>query len=173
MLKMNNEINVKEVAFNNIIQWLSDIGFIIEKKEINRNPESKKQFELIISTGIRYRYPFRITFTNLLKDVFVISTNISLTEEDAKSIQSMKKRDREQIFMDLRKLIFPLHVNIETPFPRIFLYKEITLESVSTNKQFLIDEVYNFRNAMELVKIRFDELYYSFYPEGSRTDYSN
>src|SRR5215203_2856698 len=159
---MNNEINVKEVAFNNIIQWLSNINFIIEKKEINKNPESKIQFELIVSTGIGYRYPFRITFTNLLKDVFVISTNISLTEEDAKSIQSMKKRDREQIFMDLRKLIFPLHVNIETPF-----------DSVSTNKQFLIDEVYNFRNAMELVKIRFDELYYSFYPEGSRTDYSN
>jgi hypothetical protein len=85
----------------------------------------------------------------------------------------MKKRDREQIFMDLRKLIFPLHVNIETPSPRIFLYREITLDSISTNKQFLIDEVYNFRNAMELVKIRFDELYYSFYPEGSRTDYSN
>jgi len=170
---MNNEIDVKEITFNNIIQWLSDIGFIIENKEINKNPESKIQFELIVSTGIGYRYPFRITFTNLLKDIFVISTNISLTEEDAKSIQSMKKRDREQIFMDLRKLIFPLHVNIETPFPRIFLYKEITLDSVSTNKQFLIDEVYNFRNAMELVKIRFDELYYSFYPEGSRTDYSN
>ena len=29
---MNNEIDVKEVTFNNIIQWLSDIGFIIEKK---------------------------------------------------------------------------------------------------------------------------------------------
>ena len=170
---MNNEIDVKEVAFNNIIQWLSDIGFIIEKKESNKNPESKIQFELLISTRIGYRYLFRITFTNLLKDVFIISTNISLTEEDAKSIQSMKKRDREQIFMDLRKLIFPLHVNIETPFPKIFLYKEITLDSVSNNKQFLIDEVYNFRNAMELVKIRFDELYYSFYPEGSRTDYSN
>jgi hypothetical protein len=170
---MNNEIDVKEVAFNNIIQWLSDIGFIIEKKESNKNPESKIQFELLISTRIGYRYLFRITFTNLLKDIFVISTNISLTEEDAKSIQSMKKRDREQIFMDLRKLIFPLHVNIETPFPRIFLYKEITLDSISTNKQFLIDEVYNFRNAMELIKIRFDELYYSFYPEGSRTDYSN
>ena len=170
---MNNEIDVKEVAFNSIIQWLSDIGFIIENKEINKNPESKIQFELLISTRIGYRYLFRITFTNLLKDIFVISTNISLTEEDAKSIQSMKKRDREQIFMDLRKLIFPLHVNIETPFPRIFLYKEITLDSISNNKQFLIDEIYNFRNAMELVKIRFDELYYSFYPEGSRTDYSN
>ena len=170
---MNNEIDVKEVAFNNIIQWLSDIGFIIEKKESNKNPESKIQFELLISTRIGYRYLFRITFTNLLKDIFVISTNISLTEEDAKSIQSMKKRDREQIFMDLRKLIFPLHVNIETPFPRIFLYKEITFDSISTNKQFLIDEVYNFRNAMELVKIRFDELYYAFYPEGSRTYYSN
>ena len=142
---MNNEIDVKEVAFNNIIQWLSDIGFIIEKKESNKNPESKIQFELLISTRIGYRYLFRITFTNLLKDIFVISTNISLTEEDAKSIQSMKKRDREQIFMDLRKLIFPLHVNIETPFPRIFLSKEITLDSISTNKQFLIDEVYNFR----------------------------
>jgi hypothetical protein len=170
---MNKELDLKEVTFNNIIQGLSDIGFIIEKKEENKNPESKIQFELLLSTGRGYRFPFRITFTNLLKDVFVISSNISLTEEDAKSIQSMKKRDREQIFMDLRKLIFPLHVNIETPFPRIFLYKEITFDSISTNKQFLIDEVYNFRNAMELVKIRFDELYYSFYPEGSRTDYSN
>ena len=170
---MNNELDLKEVTFNNIIQGLSDIGFIIEKKEENKNPESKIQFELLLSTGRGYRFPFRITFTNLLKDVFVISSNISLNEEDAKSIQSMKKRDREQIFMDLRKLIFPLHVNIETPFPRIFLYKEITFDSISTNKQFLIDEVYNFRNAMELVKIRFDELYYSFYPEGSRTDYSN
>ncbi|HEX7141803.1 MAG TPA: DUF2299 family protein, partial [Nitrososphaeraceae archaeon] len=172
-LKMNNELDVKEVAFNNIIQWLSDIGVIIEKKEVNKIPESKIQFELLISTGRGYRYPFRITFTNLLKDVFVVSSNISLTKEDTQSIQAMKKRDREQIFMDLRKLIFPLHVNIETPFPRIFLYREITLDSISTNKQFLIDEVYNFRNAMELVKIRFDELYYSFYPEGSRTDYSN
>ena len=170
---MNNELDLKEVIFNNIIQGLSDIGFIIEKKEENKNPESKIQFELLLSTGRGYRFPFRITFTNLLKDVFVISSNISLTEEDAKSIQSMKKRDREQIFMDLRKLVFPLHVNIETPFPRIFLYKEITFDSISTNKQFLIDEVYNFRNAMELVKIRFDELYYAFYPEGSRTDYSN
>jgi hypothetical protein len=170
---MNNELDVKEVAFNNITQWLSDIGVIIEKKEVNKIPESKIQFELLISTGRGYRYPFRITFTNLLKDVFVISSNISLTKEDTQSIQAMKKRDREQIFMDLRKLIFPLHVNIETPFPRIFLYREITLDSISTNKQFLIDEVYNFRNAMELVKIRFDELYYSFYPEGSRTDYSN
>ena len=170
---MNNELDLKEVTFNNIIQGLSDIGFIIEKKEENKNPESKIQFELLLSTGRGYRFPFRITFTNLLKDVFVISSNISLTEEDAKSIQSMKKRDREQIFMDLRKLVFPLHVNIETPFPRIFLFKEITFDSISTNKQFLIDEVYNFRNAMELVKIRFDELYYSFYPEGSRTDYSN
>ncbi|HYJ01721.1 MAG TPA: DUF2299 family protein [Nitrososphaeraceae archaeon] len=170
---MNNELDLKEVTFNNIIQGLSDIGFIIEKKEENKNPESKIQFELLLSTGRGYRFPFRITFTNILKDVFVISSNISLNEEDAKSIQSMKKRDREQIFMDLRKLVFPLHVNIETPFPRIFLYKEITFDSISTNKQFLIDEVYNFRNAMELVKIRFDELYYSFYPEGSRTDYSN
>jgi hypothetical protein len=170
---MNNELDLKEVTFNNIIQGLSDIGFIIEKKEENKNPESKIQFELLLSTGRGYRFPFRITFTNILKDVFVISSNISLNEEDAKSIQSMKKRDREQIFMDLRKLVFPLHVNIETPFPRIFLYKEITFDSISTNKQFLIDEVYNFRNAMELVKIRFDELYYAFYPEGSRTDYSN
>ena len=106
---MNNELDLKEVTFNNIIQGLSDIGFIIEKKEENKNPESKIQFELLLSTGRGYRFPFRITFTNL-KDVFVINSNISLTEEDAKSIQSMKKRDREQIFMDLRRLVFPLHV---------------------------------------------------------------
>ena len=33
---MNNEIDVKEVAFNNIIQGLSEIGFIIEEKERNK-----------------------------------------------------------------------------------------------------------------------------------------
>jgi len=31
-LKMNNELDLKEVTFHNIIQGLSDIGFIIEKK---------------------------------------------------------------------------------------------------------------------------------------------
>jgi len=29
---MNNELELKEVTFHNIIQGLSDIGFIIEKK---------------------------------------------------------------------------------------------------------------------------------------------
>lgn len=29
---MNNELDLKEVTFHNIIQGLSDIGFIIEKK---------------------------------------------------------------------------------------------------------------------------------------------
>ena len=29
---MNKELDLKEVTFNNIIQGLSDIGFIIEKK---------------------------------------------------------------------------------------------------------------------------------------------
>lgn len=29
---MNNELDLKEVTFNSIIQGLSDIGFIIEKK---------------------------------------------------------------------------------------------------------------------------------------------
>jgi hypothetical protein len=30
---MNNELDLKEVTFNNIIQGLSDIGFISEKKK--------------------------------------------------------------------------------------------------------------------------------------------
>ena len=48
---MNNELDLKEVTFNTIIQGLSDIGFIIEKKEESKNPESKIQFELLLSTG--------------------------------------------------------------------------------------------------------------------------
>ena len=36
------------------------------------------------------------------------------------------------------------------------LIKWLTFDSAFNNKQFFIDQLFNFRNAMELVRIRFD-----------------
>jgi hypothetical protein len=42
---MDKELNVKEVAFNKVTQWLSDQGFPVNVTSRNKNKESKIQFE--------------------------------------------------------------------------------------------------------------------------------
>ena len=51
----------------------------------------------------------------------------------------------------------------------ILLLKELTFESVKNNEQFFIDQVRNFRNAIELVKINFDEKHFALFPQGKKT----
>jgi hypothetical protein len=157
---MDNEIKVKEVAFNKISQWISEFGFIIQNQTVDKKPEASRQFELQVVFGRGHPYPFRIIFSKMFKGSFTISSNMSLNKEDAKSLKGMKNKDFQQIFMDIRKLVYSLRVNVEVRYPQIFLFKEITIDAISNNKQFLIDELYNFRNTMELVEIRIDELYY-------------
>ena len=71
--------------------------------------------------------------------------------------------------MNIRKLIYPLFVNLEMRWPNmILLLIELTFESVKNNEQFFIDQVRNFRNAIEIVKINFYEKHFVLFPQGKK-----
>jgi len=71
--------------------------------------------------------------------------------------------------MDFRKMVYPLNVDFEIKMPEFMLSKEVTLEACE-NEQFFMDEVHNFLHAVELLRISFDEFFYSLYPHGKPKD---
>ena len=59
-------------------------------------------------------------------------------EEAKKFVNSSPRGEREQLFMNIRKLVYPLFVNLEMKWPDvILLLKELTFESIENNEQFL------------------------------------
>jgi hypothetical protein len=74
-------------------------------------------------------------------------------------------KDQQQIYIDIRRLVFPLGVACDTRFPKITLHKLIFMDALK-DKQFFFDSFLNLINATQLVMGRFDEVYYSFYPQG-------
>lgn len=160
-----SQYEVKQQAFNTFKQWAKQIGFIIENETIEKDMNSKIQFDLSIYLKRGYKYPFHIIFYNIPKDLFTIRAKIALTTLDEDSLNTMPKGTKEQVYMDIRKYIFPLQINIYTA-SGIELIKWLTIDSACNNKQFFMDQLFNFRNAMELVRIRFDELYYYLWPHG-------
>ena len=139
-----SQYEVKQQAFNTFKQWAKQIGFIIENETIEKDMNSKIQFDLSIYLKRGYKYPFHIIFYNIPKDLFTIRAKIALTTLDEDSLNTMPKGTKEQVE----------------------LIKWLTIDSACNNKQFFIDQLFNFRNAMELVRIRFDELYYYLWPHG-------
>ena len=73
---------------------------------------------------------FYLTFGKDLKDGFSIIANMDLPEEIQKAINALVERDQQQIYMDIRKLVYPLNINCDTRFPRITLHKLIFIDSL-------------------------------------------
>jgi hypothetical protein len=71
--------------------------------------------------------------------------------------------------MNLRKVVYPLNVDFEIDLPRFMLTKEITMDSVS-NEQFFMDQIHNFLHVIELIRITFDEFFFSMFPKGKSKD---
>ena len=84
-----------------------------------------------------------------------------------KSLENVNKAQHEQLFMYLRKIIYPLNVDLEIQIPNIMLTKEITIESAN-NEQYFIDQAHNFLHAIELIRIRLDEFFYTIFPQGKQ-----
>ncbi len=84
-----------------------------------------------------------------------------------KSLETVNKAQHEQLFMDLRKLIYSLNIDFEIQMPNIILTKEITIDAAN-DEQFFIDQAHNFLHAIELIRIRLDEFFYSIFPQGKR-----
>jgi len=163
---LNNDLTLKEVSFNKIVQWLYDYGFQTEVLINNKDSDAEKQYEAkVYPPGIANMF-FFITFGNKFADSFSISASTYLNEDYQKSIRALEEKDQKQIYIDLRKLILPLNINCDTRFPTVFLHKLIFIDSLK-EKQFFFDSVFSLLNAMQLVSSRFDEVYYSFYPTGN------
>src|SRR5687768_4017075 len=80
-----------------------------------------------------------------------------------------RSAQHEQLFMDLRKIIYPLNVDFEIQMPNMMLTKEITIDAAN-NEQFFMDQAHNFLHAIELIRIRLDEFFYSIFPQGKPKD---
>jgi len=158
---MDNALNIKEAAFNKIIQWIDEAGGKVDILTRNKNANIEIQFGAkCYPVGDASMFHL-IIFSNKLRDCFTIGANMYFKEEDAKSIEWLTKKDQDQIFIDIRKITYPLHIDLTTSF-----YKLIFIDSLK-EKQYFFNCVSNLLNATQLVSARFDEVRNSFYPKGT------
>jgi hypothetical protein len=150
MAGMANES--KKETFNKVIQWLKDAGLPIVEVE----PSDTKLYAKVFPRKEEPMF-FYIAFGDKSNDSFSIGTDIDLSGEYERSIKALQERAQDQVFMDIRKLVYPLGINLDTNFPRITLHKLIFIDSLR-DKQYFFDSVTNLLNAIQLVVIRFDEL---------------
>jgi hypothetical protein len=128
---------LKRETFNKDVQWLRDYG---DPMEIPSNTElHAKVFPPFP------QYPgafFYIAFGDKSNDSFSIGTDIDLTGEYKNAIDALQVRAQGQIFMDIRKLAYPLGINLDTRYPIISLHKLIFVDSLR-DKQYYFDSVNN------------------------------
>ena len=72
-----------------------------------------------------------------------IQSNIILTEQDIKSINRLRKKEQQQVYIDIHRFVYFLNVNCDTQFPQIVVHKLIFIDSLK-NKQFFFDSVFAF-----------------------------
>ncbi len=146
----------KTEAFNKVIKWLRDEGFPKVDVEGNNEECSSKLYARVFPL-IDEPLFFYVDFRRKSSDSFIIGTNIDFSEEDKRSITALRAQAQNQVYMDIRKLVYPIGISLDTRFPRISLHKLMFLDSLK-DKQYFFDSVNNLLNAIQLVMIRFDEL---------------
>jgi hypothetical protein len=127
----------KRETFNKVIQWLKDEGF--PKLEIE--PDGTELFAKVFPMVDEPMF-FYVDFRRKSNDSFVIGTNINFSEEDKRSIGALKLQAQNQVYMDIRKLVYPIGINLDTRFPRISLHKLMFSDSLR-DKQYFFDSVNN------------------------------
>lgn len=158
--------NYSEI-FNNIEKWLISHKFIILNKNIK--PKSPILFHLTTHLPNDQIFYIDITLFKETNNYFLLHRNMVFDDSAVRSIDALPKGERERLFMNIRKLIYPLFVNLEMNWPKgILLLKELTIDSIKNNEQLFIEQVRNLRNAVELVKINFDEKHFELFPQGKK-----
>jgi hypothetical protein len=143
---------LKRETFNKVVEWLRDYGYPIE---ILSNTELyAKVFPPLQEHPGAFFY---IAFSDKSNDSFSIGSDIVLIGEYKNAIDALQVRAQDQVFMDIRKLVYPLGINLDTKYPKISLHKLIFFDSLR-DKQYYFDSVQNLIHAMLLILIRLDEL---------------
>jgi len=163
---MDNALDIKESAFNTIVQWLREYNFQVNVSAMNKNQDADIQFEAEVYPPNEKNMFFYVTFRNQFNDSFAITAIMGFSDQDKKSIEGLKNKDQQQIFIDIRKLVYPLNINCDTRFPTTTLHKLIFIDSLR-QKQYFFYSVFALVNAMQLASARIDEVRNLFYPEGA------
>lgn len=159
-------------TFNKIHEFLHSHNFRIIEKTTSENSNEELMLNILVQRSNIERYRFNISFFRQMKTFFLFNVTMGFTPKDQmalNSLENVNKAQYEQLFMDLRKVIYPLNVDFEIQLPNIMLTKEITIDSAN-DEQFFMDQVHNFLHAIELIRIRLDEFFYSMFPRGKPKD---
>lgn len=159
-------------TFNKIHEYLHSHNFRIIEKTTNEDPNEELVLNLFVQRADMHRYRFNISFFKQMKTFFLFNVTMGFMPKDQMALNSLEnnnKAQHEQLFMDLRKIIYPLNVDFEIQMPNIMLTKEITIDAAN-NEQFFMDQAHNFLHAIELIRIRLDEFFYSIFPQGKPKD---
>jgi hypothetical protein len=159
-------------TFNKIHEYLHSHNFRIIEKTTNENSNEELMLNLLVQRADMQRYRFNISFFRQMKTFFLFNVTMGFTPKDQmalNSLENVNKAEHEQLFMDLRKIIYPLNVDFEIQMPNMMLTKEITIDAAN-DEQFFMDQAHNFLHAIELIRIRFDEFFYSIFPQGISKD---
>lgn len=165
-----NVAKIKEVTFNKVCDWLRNFGSF-EVEVIKSNNRSENSFEASVKTYINKDksafVSFKVEFNENDTDSFMIHTAFTLDEEMAKSVDSLRRKEQQQIYIDLRKMIYPLDIQFQLNFPQIILLRVIFIDDLK--KQFFFDSISHLLNARQLIEMRFDEEYYKMFPDGGKS----
>jgi hypothetical protein len=167
-----NEFSNLQNTFNKIHNYLHSHNFKIIEKTTNENSTNELLLNLLVQRGNIERYRFNISFFKQMKTFFLFNVTMRFMPKDQlalKSLETVNKAQHEQLFMDLRKIIYPLNIDFEIQMPNIMLTKEITIDAAN-DEQFFIDQTHNFLHAIELIRIRLDEFFYAIFPQGRQKD---
>jgi hypothetical protein len=164
---MNHELN-KEIAFDKVNRWLNDYGFTVNVTIRNKYKSAPTQFESKVYPPREQQRFFFVTFGSKFDDSFSIQSNIILTEENIKSINCLRKKEQQQVYIDIHRFVYFLNVNCDTRFPEIVVHKLIFIDSLK-DKQLFFDSIFALLHAMVVVESRFEELYYSLFPDGKKS----
>lgn len=162
---MNSDNNSE--ILNKLEKWLVNHRFIIFSKQVNPNP----QLIFNVSTHLPgdLKFYLNISLFKSTSNYLLLNRDLRFDRASVKSIDTLPKGEREKLFMNMRKLVYPLLVNISMKWPEmILLTRELTITSIQDNEQLFIDQVRNLRNAVELVKITFDEKHFELFPRGKK-----
>lgn len=167
-----SEFSNVQNTFNKIIEYFQYHNFRIVEKTINDNLNEDRMLNLFAQRANVERYRFNISFFKSMKTFFLFNVTMGFTPKDQMALNSLEyvnKAQHEQLFMDLRRIIYPLNVDFEIKMPNMMLTKEITIDAVN-DEQFFMDQAHNFLHAIELIRIRLDEFFYSIFPQGKPKD---
>ena len=157
-----NELTIKEEAFYKLSEWLKEFGFAAEESDIRGETgvESKIQFEIDTYLDRGDKYLYSIVFTPEFKDILLFKSKLGIAPEYHQSLKTMRNGERIVLFTDVKKYVYPLGVNVEVSLPSFYLYKQLTINSVTRDKNYFMEQTFNFNNAIELAQIRLDEEFF-------------